>query len=430
MSRTVDVPSVTASSKPPQAPWRLAIFTSHPIQYQAPLFRALAASGRVDPLVYFGSRHGLDVTRDEGFGTEFSWDVPLLDGYASRFLPNVARAPDVSRFRGVRVSEVDAVLAADRPDALLVLGWQTYAHLQVIRAAWRAHIPVIVRGESTVQRSPASGIRGLARRAIWIPARARLYASAFKRVDAFLTIGSRNRDYYRSFGVPDERMFWAPYGVDNDWFSMGEPTRSHARARVRQELDLADDAIVFASAAKLIGRKRPFDLIDAVANLRRRGINAHALFIGDGELRDGIELRATYLGIEDAVCISGFVNQRDLPAWYAAADALVLPSDSRETWGLVVNEGMAAGLPVVVSDAAGCSVDLVRDGENGFTYPCGDVAELTDRIGRIAALSSEDRRAYGERSREIVAGFGIDVAASATVAAVDAVCLGRVRSRA
>jgi glycosyltransferase involved in cell wall biosynthesis len=122
------------------------------------------------------------------------------------------------------------------------------------------------------------------------------------------------------------------------------------------------------------------------------------------------------------VTISGFVNQRELPDWYAAADALVLPSDSRETWGLVVNEAMAAGLPVVVSDAAGCSVDLVREGENGFTYASGDVTALAERLASIVSLGDAGRRAFGERSHEIVKGFGIDVVVRATEAAVGAVC--------
>ena len=405
-----------------RGPHRLAIFTSHPIQYQAPLFRALAASGRVAPHVYFGSRHGVDVTVDSGFGTAFRWDVPLLDGYAHEFLPNAARAPDVSRFRGIRLSGADDVLRRDRPDALLVLGWQTLAHVQMLRAAWKAEVPVIVRGESTLQRAASNGVRGLARRTLWVPARHRLYGAAFRRVDAFLVIGSRNRDYYRSFGVPDERMFWAPYGVDNDWFRMDEPARALARARVRAQLGIGDASVVFASSAKLIERKRPFDLVDAVVQLRRRGVDARALFIGDGELRAAITLRAARSGIDEAVCIGGFVNQRDLPAWYAAADALVLPSDSRETWGLVVNEAMAAGLPVVVSDAAGCSPDLVRSGENGFTYPCGDVGALASRLATLSSIGHDGRRAFGERGREIIAGFGIDVTASATAAAVELLC--------
>ncbi|HEX6048002.1 MAG TPA: glycosyltransferase, partial [Gemmatimonadaceae bacterium] len=363
---------------------RLAIFTSHPIQYQAPYFRALAATGRVHPTVFFGSRHGLDVSLDSGFGTAFQWDVPLLDGYDHVFLANTARRPDVSRFTGVRTAGFSEGLRRGRFDALLVLGWHTAAHVQAIRAAWSVGIPLAIRGESTLQRTEA-GI-GVAHRLLWIPARQRLYRMAFDRVAAFLVIGSRNRDYYRTFGVPDDKCYWAPYGVDNGWFSLAEPARSLARERVRRRIGVGDDTVVFASSAKLIARKRPTDLVDAVALVRSEGVAGHALFIGDGDERSQLERRAAERGVADAVTVVGFVNQAELPAWYAAADALVLPSDSRETWGLVVNEAMAAGLPVVVSDAAGCSPDLVRDSVNGFTYPCGDIDALADRLARVAAL--------------------------------------------
>jgi len=407
---------------------RIAIFTSHPIQYQAPLFRALAASGRVIPTVYFGSRHGVDVAVDAGFGKAFQWDVPLLDGYDHVFLPNTAAKPDVSRFGGVRLSHPRDLVARGQYDALLVLGWQTLAHVQMLRAAWSAGIPTIVRGESTLQRVPHAGARGAVRRALWLPIRRRLYELVFERVDAFLVIGSRNRDYYRSFGVPDEKFFWAPYGVDNAWFSLPEPRRTHARDRIRAQIGVSERTIVFVGSAKLIARKRPTDLVDAVASVRRRGNDAHALFIGDGEERAAIQARAAALGIANATTIAGFVNQRELPDWYAAADSLVLPSDSRETWGLVVNEAMAAGLPVIVSDAAGCSVDLVREGDNGFTYPCGDVAALADRLSAIAELDAAGRRALGDRSRVRVKDFGIDVAVRATEAAVRAVSPSEARA--
>ncbi|HEX5073251.1 MAG TPA: glycosyltransferase [Gemmatimonadaceae bacterium] len=401
---------------------RLAIFTSHPIQYQAPLFRALAASGVVEPTVYFGSRHGVDVTMDTGFGQAFRWDVPLLSGYAHDFLPNTASRPDVSRFRGVRLSGADAVLARGNHDGLLLLGWQTLAHVQMLRAAWQIGLPVILRGESTLQRTPGGGARASAHRMVWRPLRQRLYRAAFERVQAFLVIGSRNREYYRSFGVPDEKLFWAPYAVDNDWFALPQTERSAARARIRSRLGVGSDTLVVASSAKLIERKRPLDLVDAVATVRDSGIDAHALFIGDGEERISIERRAADRRIERAVTIAGFVNQRELPSWYAAADTLVLPSDSRETWGLVVNEAMAAGLPVIVSDAAGCSPDLVREGENGFTYACGNVAALAGRLQSIAALGPDGRKEFGDRSRDIVRRFGIDAAVRATEAAVGAIC--------
>jgi len=400
---------------------RLAIFTSHPIQYQAPVFRALAASPTLSPTVYFGSRHGADVALDAGFGTTFRWDIPLLDGYAHVFLPNVARSPDVTRFTGVQVSRAEEVLARGRHDVLLLLGWQTLAHVQMLRAAWKLGIPVILRGESTLQRGSGRGAPAIARRALWIPARSRLYRAAFARVDAFLVIGSRNRDYYRAFGVPDEKMHWAPYGVDNERFALPDAERTEARAGVRARLGIAASTVVFASSAKLIARKRPFDLVEAIARLRARGLDVHGLFIGDGTERSGVEHRAAALGVPNAVSVAGFVNQRELPAWYAAADALVLPSDARETWGLVVNEAMAAGLPVVVSDAAGCSTDLVHEGENGFTYPCGDVAALAQRLHALVSVGSHGRREFGERSRQIVKEFGIDVVAHAAEQAVHAV---------
>ena len=401
---------------------RLAIFTSHPIQYQAPLFRALAASAVIEPTIYFGSRHGVDVAMDAGFGQAFRWDVPLLDGYEHAFLPNTARRPDVSRFTGVRLSGVDAVLARGHHDALLLLGWQTFAHVQMLRAAWHIGLPVILRGESTLQRTPVGGARANARRTVWLPLRQRLYRAAFGRVGAFLVIGSRNREFYRSFGVPDEKLFWAPYAVDNEWFALPDTNRAAARVGIRTRLGVGADTVVIASSAKLIERKRPLDLVDAVAALRDRGIDAHALFIGDGEQRAVIERRASARGIRSDVTIAGFVNQQELPAWYAAADTLVLPSDSRETWGLVVNEVMAGGLPVVGSDAAGCSPDLVREGENGFTYACGDVGALVDRLASIAAVGPEQRNEFGNRSRDIVKQFGIDAAVRATQAAVRSVC--------
>ena len=373
--------------------------------------------------MFFGSRHGLDQSFDAGFGTSFRWDVPLLDGYDHVFLENIARRPDVSRFGGVRIAGMSEALASGAFDVLLVLGWQTVAHVQAIRAAWSVGMPVVLRGESTLQRTSGTDVGSAVRRLVWLPARQRLYRAAFARVAAFLVIGTRNREYYRSFGVPDERCFWAPYGVDNAWFSLSQPARALARSRVRRAIGVSDDTVVFASAAKLIARKRPTDLLEAVARLRAQGTPARALFIGDGAERHTVERLAAERGVTDACSIAGFVNQAELPAWYAASDALVLPSDARETWGLVVNEAMAAGLPVVVSDAVGCASDLVDQGSNGFTYPCGDVHELADRLARIVALGPVGRQIYGERSRSIVARFGIDVAAQATIAATHAICV-------
>lgn len=400
---------------------RLAIFASHPIQYQAPLFRSLAARGDLDPVVFFGSRQGLDLSLDKGFGVRLRWDIPLLDGYEHEFLENRAKTPDVESFVGIRLSEPGEVLRRGSFDACLVLGWQTLGHVQMIRAAWSAGIPVILRGESNLQRRPLPGLRSRLRAALWLPVRERLYAAAFRRVARFAVIGSRNAAFYRHFGVPDEKMVWAPYGVANEHFALPDDARAAARDLRRAELRCSASTVLFASVAKLVPFKRPFDLLESFAACVASGVDAKLVYVGDGPLRASLEAAIAERGLQDRVAITGFANQSAIPEWYAAADCLVLPSDFLETWGLVVNEAMAAGLPVIVSDAAGCSDDLVREGVNGFRFRAGDTGQLGGLLRRVADAGPEERARMGERSRELIAGFTIDRAAAAIAEAVSAI---------
>lgn len=405
---------------------RLAIFSSHPIQYQAPLFRHLAARNDIEVLVFFGSRQGLDVTFDKGFGTKFQWDIPLLDGYAHAFLPNAA-APgrDVGSFRGILLRDPGKMLREGRFDACLVLGWQTMGHVQMMRAAWRTGIPLILRGESNLQRRPPNGVLAFLRRLVWLPLREHIYAAIFRRVSAFAVIGSRNADFYRHFGVPDSKLIWAPYGVANDHFALAPAAREAARDRLRRQLQYGPQTTVFASVAKLVPFKRPLDLLSAFARLVAEGVDARLVYVGDGPERPAVEEAIGRLGLRSHVTITGFVNQSALPDWYAAIDCLVLPSDYLETWGLVVNEAMAAGLPVIVSDAAGCSPDLVREGANGFTFPLGDVTQLSERMRVVASAGTAGRAALGARSHEIVAGFTLGATAEAIARRVVAIARTR-----
>jgi glycosyltransferase involved in cell wall biosynthesis len=402
---------------------RVAIFTTHPIQYQAPLFRHLADDRGLDPVVFFGSRHGLDVSLDKGFGTRFQWDIPLLDGYEHQFVENVAHHPDVDSFFGIRLHDAHAILRDGEFDACIVLGWQTVAHLQMMRASWRLGIPLVVRGESNLLRRPKQSLSAVARKAFWLPLRDRLYAALFRRVSAFAVIGTRNAEYYRHFGVSSSRLFWAPYAVDNEHFALTGATRQTARATRRSELGANAETTVFVSVAKLLNRKRPLDLLAAFAACVKAGVDAHLAYVGDGPERAKLEAAIDHANLASRVTITGFVNQASIPEWYAAADCLVLPSDSFETWGLAVNEGMAAGLPVIVSDAAGCAPDLIDEGANGFAFPLGDTAALADRLRRMAEAGVGRRARMGSRSQEIVSHFTLrgaaDAIAAATIALVD-----------
>lgn len=389
-------------------PFRLAVVASHPVQYYAPWYRALAAL--VDLRVFFAHRITPADHARSGFGVAFEWDVPLLEGYPVEWLQNVSRYPGVERFRGCDTPGIAGVLEAGRFDALLVTGWNLWSYWQAIAAARRLRIPALVRGDSQLTTS---------RHVAWRATKRLVYPRLLGAFDAFLTVGRRNREYYREYGVAEDRLFASPHCVDNEFFA-----RTAAAARLgggpRRALGIPDNAVVFLFAGKLTGKKRPLDWLAALARLRQAGIDAWGLLVGDGPLRGEVE---AYQQRHGTVCtVAGFLNQQQMGSAYAAADALVLPSDAGETWGLVVNEAMACGLPVVASDAIGCAPDLVVESSTGFTYRCGDVEALADRMTRLAS-DAPLRRELGARAAAHIRAFSPDAAAEGVVRALDAVKL-------
>lgn len=362
---------------------RLLIVATHPIQYHAPWFRHIALSGWVDLTVGFldlpdAGRQGV------GFNVNFSWDVPLTEGYTWRRLDAVvSRRGHGFGFFARRLRRARQQIVALAPDVVLVTGWNQLGLLQAWRAARSEGIPVIVRGESNAKRTRA-------------PWKRSLHGHLLATADAFVTIGCSNAEFYRSAGVPDERLHAGAYFVDNAFFASRADALDRAEARAR--FGIPEDVCCVLFAGKFESKKRPFDLLSAVAALavdsRKR---VHLLMVGSGELGDSLKEQAAGLPVSWA----GFLNQTEIPAAYRAADVLVLPSDHGETWGLVVNEAMACGVPAIVGDQVGCADDLVVDGETGWVYPTGDVARLRSAIEQ--AISSPDERVRrGERARRKV----------------------------
>ena len=362
----------------------LAILTTHPIQYQVPLWRALARDGTVPFEVWFLSRHGSVVGRDPGFGESFAWDVDLLTGYPHRFLDPSAR--DVTSFTRVRLgAEARALMRSSTPQALLVCGWNVAAYWQAARQAARLGIRVWMRGESN-----DLGERSAPRRAL----RRYLHSRLFGYCDEFLYIGSANRRLYESHGISPERLHFTPYAVDNERFSLQSGQLRSERDAIRAGWRIPADSYCVLFAGKLIPKKNPLDLVAAVGLLRDESSPVHLLFAGAGALRSklraacsvshdadlGGEAKAPERGGRPPASFTGFLNQNEIARAYVAADCLVLPSDSGETWGLVVNEAMATGLPCAVSDACGCAEDLVRPLSRRLTFPAGDVAALAAAI--------------------------------------------------
>lgn len=381
---------------------KLLTLATHPIQYQAPWFRALAARPELDFAVAFAHLPTAE-QQGVGFGVPFEWDAPLRDGYRSFTLELAGRDPDLGRFRGLRTRRLVARLRREAPDALLVTGWNSWVLVQGILAAGRLGLPLILRGEANDLRPRPPLVRAIQRRIV-------------ARAAAHLAIGTANRRFLEARGVDPGRIVDAPYFVDNAAFGAAADRERERRGERRHGWGLEENAFVLLFAGKLVARKRPADLLaafEAFPALRER---ARLLVVGDGELRAGLEARARAGGLP--VRFAGFLNQSEIPRAYAAADLLVLPSDAGETWGLVVNEAMASGLPAVVSDRVGCAPDLIVPGETGETFPCGDVAALASTLERWTD-DPERTRAAGRAARELVtARFTVERTVEATLEAL------------
>jgi glycosyltransferase involved in cell wall biosynthesis len=388
-------------------PYRLAVINTHPIQYFAPLYRFLARHPELELVVYYCSRLGVEMYSDPGFGRRLQWDVPLLEGYDHRFLHNWGRSAR-GGFAGWLNPGIVAELLRERFDAVWV-------HGHGFATAWLAFASAKLAGSALFMRCETH--LGLPRSALKRKLRALLMPRFYSAFDAVLPIGTSNAAFYSALGVPSSRQFQVPYTVDNDFFGRAAERWRKERGALRSELAISPSSTAFVFASKLIPRKRPEDLLAAFAGLRERGVEADLLVVGSGELESSLRAIVRTKAIP-GVHFLGFRNQTELPRVFAAADAFVLPSED-EPWGLVVNEAMAAGLPVVASEEVGAAKDLVRPGENGYTFKAGDVRELE---GRLAELASDTalRARMAEASRSIIERWGFAECLGGVVAALRA----------
>ena len=372
---------------------RLATIISHPIQYYTPIFSALAKE--CDLHVFYAQQVSPRQQSTAGFGVDFDWDIDLLAGHHYEFLQNKSARPSLHHFWGSDTPEIEEKLLKGRFDAVMVVGWYLKSFMQAIWAAKRLRIPVMVRGDSHLSM-PRSRIKTLAKE-LAFPRFLRLFDSA-------LYVGHHSRSYYRHYGYPEERLFFSPHCIDNDWFrSRATP---EARQNLRGRLGIGPDVTVLLFAGKLVPFKRPQDVIDAAAKCRAEGGRVEVMIAGSGELEAELREQAATLSVP--LHLLGFRNQSEMPAAYAAADILVLPSTGRETWGLVANEAIACGRPVIVSNACGCAPDLAADA----------------RVGRIAAVGDSDGLAAAAMELTIRSPSSLDFSAKAARYSIEAAVHG------
>ena len=382
---------------------RIALFATHPIQYQVPWFQALARRPEVELKVYFALLPDAD-QQGIGFGVPFQWDVPLLEGYAWERLANARARPQLGGFFASSTPAIADRLREWKPSAVVITGWNAQPLLQALVACMRLGIPAIVRGESNALRRRPLHVRILHR-------------ALLRPFAAYLAIGKANAAFYRGYRIPEACIFPAPYFVDNERFVRAAESLAPQRDELRERWGIPRDAACFAFVGKMEPKKRPADLLDAMALLpgSRR---AHALFVGTGEL--DASLREAARTRSSSCSFAGFLNQSEIAAAYVAADVLVLPSDFGETWGLVVNEAMACGRPAIVSDRVGCGPDLVESGVTGEVFGFADAASLARSMDSLCEPARA--RQYGAAAQaRVLQSYNVERTVEGTLAAVDAV---------
>ena len=364
---------------------RLAIITTHPIQYYSPVFKLLHDRQKIQIKVFYTWGEGAMNKFDPGFGKKIEWDVPLLDGYPFEWVNNTSKNPGSHSFSGIVNPGLARQIERYEADAILVYGWAYNSHLKAI---WyfKNKLPVIFRGDSTLL-DENTGFKAVLK--------SLLLKFIYKRVDHALYVGTNNKAYFEKYGIKAKRLSFAPHAIDNDRFAI---CRTEEAVRLRESLGLTDQDILILFAGKFEEKKAPLLLLQAFLTLNKAAV--HLLYVGNGVQQDELKQKA---GTNGNIHFLDFQNQSYMPVLYQACDLFCLPSKGpAETWGLVLNEAMACEKPVLASTKVGGAVDLVKPGVNGALFNASSLTDLTLQLNNLVEKKIPGLKAMGKMSKKII----------------------------
>ncbi|MEO8276029.1 MAG: glycosyltransferase family 4 protein [Thermoanaerobaculia bacterium] len=351
---------------------RLAIVVSHPIQYYVPLYQRLAKRDDLEIRVFYTWHAGDEAVHDRGFGAAVAWDIPIREGYDFALIANCARHPGTHHFFGLQNPSLLPQLMAWRPDAVHVTGWAWASHFRLLHHLHRLGIPALFRGDSHLLDESRRGPRWWVKRA--------LLRRVLSWPSTFLYVGQANRRYYEAFGVRAARLRYCPHAIDVARFAEREEEYSREAAGWRRNLGIAEEPRVLLFAGKFERKKQPLELMRAV--LASSDEKLILVLVGGGELQGEVNRLAAAAPARFRVL--PFQNQTRMPVVYRLGDLFVLPSAYGETWGLAVNEALACGRPVFVTDRVGCAADVV-DETCGRVFPFDAPESLVRAAGELLA---------------------------------------------
>ncbi len=367
---------------------------THPIQYFAPLYAFLHHKG-MDLEVWYGDAGNSSGRHfDHEFQQEVKWDIPLLEGYPYRIFENRGNPNGKRNYYSYDNPGMLEALEKEPPALVVVHGWNYKTYVALLRNARRYGHRLAFRGETNwdMEKQRPAYLKYFRHTALGF---------LLKDVDHFFYIGEKSRLFYKYLNVPDKKLHFTPYAVDNHRFRAQKQELD--RAALREAYGLQPGDMVFLFTGKFIPKKKPVEILRAFSLLHAE--NVKLLMVGEGVLRDQMESVIQASGLQNSVTLTGFVNQSRIPEFYAMADVFIMASDFGETWGLSVNEAMNFSLPLILSDRTGCHADLLKPGGNGLLVPSGDIDALRHAMSAFADMEKEEIRLQGSRSLEIVENY-------------------------
>ena len=349
---------------------------SHPIQYFSPLFVEIANSDNIKnfEVLYF-TDETINGALDKQFGIKVKWDIPLLQGYKYRFLKNNSWKPSMyNGFFGIINLELFSILRKKKRGGILIIsGWRYFSSIYAILLGKLFGLKVCIRCDASLNQEILQGKLKLKLKKV-------VFWCLFKVSNKFLYIGEQNKLFYKFYGVREKDLIYTPFAVENKRFQKDYETHIKNKALIRTELQIPENKKVILYSGKYIYTKRPLDLLNAALTCKSQK-DIFLIFMGEGELRLEMESFVQKNNMKN-VLLTGFINQTELYKYFIAADLFVMCS-GKEPWGLVVNEALNFGLPVIASDLAGAHADLVDPAVNGYVYPGGDIKALAACIDKI-----------------------------------------------
>jgi len=371
---------------------KLAIVTTHPIQYNAPWFRLLSQQPGLQVKVFYTwsqSQHGAKY--DPGFGRVINWDIPLLDGYEYEFVENIAKEPGSHHFKGINNPSLNEKLKDWQPGAILIIGWNFISHLRCMRY-FKRKVPILFRGDSTLL-DEQPGLKKQLRRVF--------LKFVYSFVDYAFYVGSNNKKYFLKHGLKEEQLHFAPHAIDNDRFTDNEAEQLEKVKAWKKELGLNNNDFVLLFAGKFESKKDPALILELAASITDPKVKF--IFIGNGILES--ELKSAALP-DKRILFLDFQNQKMMPVVYRMSDIFILPSKGPgETWGLAINEAMACARTVIASDKVGCAVDLISN-KNGYVIKGRDIAGTVAFIEEVRQKNTVVE--MGKESQEMIKPYSFE----------------------